>query len=144
MVQQLLNRRKTDILHDWCDSINDLSDIKIVTNHILSPKYWLRINYYYAHIIYGPYNMAYDLYNTVTVMLVTSWCFVTLWWWLIWDVGVRIIMLVTFFVMLVQCIKSVTNILNLSPTHLVSNIRHQHRCNHIIPLWSFSRWDKIS
>ena len=26
---------------------------------------------------------------------------VTLWWWLIWDVGDRIIMLVTFFVMLV-------------------------------------------
>ena len=25
--------------------------------------------------------------------------------------------------------ESVTNILNLSPTHLVSNIRHQHRCN---------------
>ena len=28
-----------------------------------------------------------------------------------------------------QCIKSVTNISNLSPTHLLSNIRHQHRCN---------------
>ena len=28
-----------------------------------------------------------------------------------------------------QCIKSVTNISNLSPTHLVSNIRHQHQCN---------------
>ena len=26
---------------------------------------------------------------------------VTLWWWLIWDVGDRIIILVTFFVMLV-------------------------------------------
>ena len=26
---------------------------------------------------------------------------VTLWWWLIWDVGGRIIMLATFFVMLV-------------------------------------------
>ena len=26
---------------------------------------------------------------------------VTLWWWLIWDVGDRIIMLATFFVMLV-------------------------------------------
>ena len=25
--------------------------------------------------------------------------------------------------------ESVTNISNLSPTHLVSNIRHQHRCN---------------
>ena len=47
-------------------------------------------------------------------------------------------MLVTFFVMLVifamykighQHPESVTNISNLSPTHLVSNIRHQHRCN---------------
>ena len=28
-----------------------------------------------------------------------------------------------------QCIKSVTNISNLSPTHLVYNIRHQHQCN---------------
>ena len=46
----------------------------------------------------------------------------------------RIIMLVTFFVILVifpvyQHPESVTNISNLSPTHLVSNIRHQHRCN---------------
>ena len=31
-----------------------------------------------------------------------------------------------------QCIKSVTNISNLSPTHLVSNIRHQHRCNRFL------------
>jgi len=29
-----------------------------------------------------------------------------------------------------QCIKSVTNILNLSPTHFVSNICHYHRCHH--------------
>ena len=38
-------------------------------------------------------------------------------------------MLATFFIMLVifQCIKSVTNILNLSPTHFVFNIRPQHR-----------------
>ena len=27
--------------------------------------------------------------------------------------------------------ESVTNISNLSPTHLVSNIRHQHRCSRI-------------
>ena len=27
--------------------------------------------------------------------------------------------------------KTVTNILKLSPTHFVSNIRHQHRCSHI-------------
>jgi len=31
---------------------------------------------------------------------------------------------------LFQCIKSVTNISNLSPTHLISNIRHQHRCDY--------------
>ena len=63
---------------------------------------------------------------------------VTLWWWLIWDVGGRIIMLATFFVMLMilywicyQHPKSITNISNLSPTHLVYNIRHQHRCYRI-------------
>ena len=72
-------------------------------------------------------------YRMVTVMLVTSLC-----WWL-YD-GDWFQMLVAeslcwrlFFVMLVifQCIKSVTNISNLSQTHLVSNIRHQHRCNPI-------------
>ena len=36
-----------------------------------------------------------NLSKWVTVMLVTSLC-----WWLIWDVGGRIIMLATFFVML--------------------------------------------
>ena len=50
----------------------------------------------------------------VIVMLVTALC-----WWLYdgdcWWFS--------------QCIKSVTNISNLLPTHLVSNIRHQHRCN---------------
>ena len=59
-------------------------------------------------------------------------------WWLIGDVDDRIIMLATFFVMLVifsmyqirhQHSESITNIWNLSPTHLVSKIRHQHRCN---------------
>jgi len=36
-----------------------------------------------------------------------------------------------------QNLKSVTNILNLSPTHFVSNICHQHRCHHIMILkWS--------
>ena len=41
-----------------------------------------------------------------------------------------IIMFATFFVMLLIFVnvKSVTNILNLSP-HFVSNIRHQHRCH---------------
>ena len=47
-------------------------------------------------------------------------------------------MLATFFVILVifpmylighKHPESVTNISKLSPTHLVSNIRHQHRCN---------------
>ena len=33
-----------------------------------------------------------------------------------------------------QCTKSVTNISNLSPTHLASNIRHQHQCNLFSPL----------
>ena len=67
----------------------------------------------------------------MTVMLVTLLC-----WRLIWDVGGRIIMLLIFFVMLVilsmylighQHPESVTNISNLSPTHLASNFRHQHR-----------------
>ena len=57
----------------------------------------------------------------------------TLWWWLIWDIGSRIVMLATFFIMLVifsmylighQHPEPITDILNLSPTHLVSNIRH--------------------
>ena len=54
-----------------------------------------------------------------------------LWWWPIQDVGDRIIMLATFFVILAifQCIKSVINILNLSSTHFVYKIRHQHRCH---------------
>ena len=55
---------------------------------------------------------------------------VTLWWLLIWDLGGIIIMLATFplFWWFSHCIKS-------SPTsqtchqHLVSTIRHQHRCN---------------
>ena len=59
----------------------------------------------------------------------------TLWWWLISDVGGRIIMLATFFVMSVtffvmsvfsQRIKSVTNILNRS---LTSKTCHQHICS---------------
>ena len=72
----------------------------------------------------------------VTVMLVTSLC-----WWL-YD-GDRFEMLVAeslcwrlfslcwwFF----QFIKSVTNISNLLPTYLVSNIHHQHQCNRRRPL----------
>ena len=52
-------------------------------------------------------------------------------------------MLVTFFVMLMiisiyqighQHPELVTNISNLSPTHLVCNIRHQHRCNRFLPI----------
>ena len=40
-----------------------------------------------------------------------------------------------------QCIKSATNISNLSPIHLVSNIRHQHRCNLAILVTEFGcRW----
>ena len=74
--------------------------------------------------------------NSVTVMLVTTLC----WWphdgdWfemlvadlLCW----RLISLCCWFS---QCIKSVTNISYLSSTHLVSNIRHQHRCNRFQPM----------
>ena len=57
------------------------------------------------------------------VMLVTSW------WWLISEVAGRIIIWRLYW-WFSQCIKSVTNISNLSPTHFVNNIRHQHRCNH--------------
>ena len=62
------------------------------------------------------------------IYVITSWfgdsdvgdivMLVTLWWWPIWDVGARITILVTFSVISVifECIKSVTNILNRSPT----------------------------
>ena len=44
-------------------------------------------------------------------------------WWQNYYVG-------DFFIMLtILCIKSVTNISKLSPTHFVSNIHHQHRCS---------------
>ena len=33
--------------------------------------------------------------------------------------------------------KTVTNILKLSPTHFVSNIRHQHRFRRVVPLQNF-------
>ena len=65
--------------------------------------------------------------NLVTVMLVTEslyWSLFSLCWW--------------FF----KCIKSVTNILNLSSTHLVSKIRQQHQCNPwiFVSLEMFSAW----
>jgi len=44
---------------------------------------------------------------------------VTLWWWLIWDVGGRIIMLATFF----RYVGDFLNVLNWSST---SGIGHQH------------------
>ena len=71
------------------------------------------------------YNLHLRPTLVVTVMLVTSW------WWLTSDVGGRIIMLATLSLCwwFSQCIKSVTNIQKLSPTHLVCNIRHQHRCD---------------
>jgi len=46
--------------------------------------------------------------------------------------------------------ESVTNIWNLSPTHLVSNIRHQHRCNPEVQSDSdnigtgWSRWNRCN
>ena len=66
---------------------------------------------------------------------------VTLWWWLIWDVGATNLVakslcwrLFTLCWWFSQYIKLVTNILNRSPTHLVSNIRHRHRCNQNIDI----------
>ena len=57
----------------------------------------------------------------------------TLWWWLTWNVGDRIIMLATFLSCscFFQCIKSVINVSNLS-THLVPNIRHQHKWTYTV------------
>ena len=72
---------------------------------------------------------------------------VTLWWWLISDVGGRFIMLATFFVILVifpmykighQHPESVTKISNLSPTHSVSKIRPQYQYNQVSYFWSKS------
>ena len=67
----------------------------------------------------------------VTVMLVTSLC-----WWLYDGDWFEMLVaeslcwwLFSLYWWFSLCIKSVTNISNLSPTHLVSNIRHQHRCN---------------
>ena len=59
----------------------------------------------------------------LTVMLVTSLC-----WWPILDVGGRIIMLASFSLCwwFFQCIKSVTYIVNRSPTSLTC---HQHICS---------------
>ena len=74
-------------------------------------------------------------------------------WWPIWDVGGRIIMLATFFVMLViftiyqighQHPESVTDILNWSPTHLVSSVRHQHQCNHDADIISVQIWHLLN
>ena len=58
---------------------------------------------------------------------------VTLRWWRIWDVGGRIIILATFFRH--QHSESVTNISNLSPTHLVSNIHVTHFDPKLRPRW---------
>ena len=61
---------------------------------------------------------------------------VTLWWLYDWfemlvaeSLCWRLFSLCWWFS---QCIKSVTNISNLSPTHLVFIIRHQHRCNYLV------------
>ena len=69
--------------------------------------------------------------NSGTMILVTSLC-----WWLYdcdWfqmlvakSLCWRLFSLCWWFS---QWIKSVTNMLNRSSTHVVSNIRHQHRCN---------------
>ena len=70
----------------------------------------------------------YSLTQFTTVTLVTFWCC-----WL--TVGDNLRMLATEFIsrwhfwMLVPDAYTVTNIFKLSPTHFVSNIRHQHRCS---------------
>ena len=65
-------------------------------------------------------------------MLVTSLC-----WWLYdsdrFEILVAELLCWRLFSLcwwFFQCIKSVTNIFNWSPTHLVSKIRHQHQCDH--------------
>ena len=58
----------------------------------------------------------------MTVMLVTSFR----WWLYDWFEMLVAESLCWWFS---QCIKSATNISKLSPTYLVSNICHQHRCN---------------
>ena len=63
--------------------------------------------------------------NEVSVMLVT-WG-----WWQFIDVGDRTLLLVATFFMSVTKMAQIVNILKLSSTHFVSNIRHQNRCSHI-------------
>ena len=60
------------------------------------------------------------------------------------DVG-DIFMLVTFPMYYIghQHPESVTNISNLSPTHLVINIRHRHKCNPTSYMWHFLQIFKI-
>ena len=70
----------------------------------------------------------------VTVMLVTyswwRWC-----WWASFDVGEIFWMLVPDVniekgcMLVAKMVKTVINIVELSPTHFVFNIRHQHQCN---------------
>ena len=67
----------------------------------------------------------------VTVMLVTSlykWLYHGDWFQML-VVETLCWRLFSLWLWFLQYIKSVTNISNLSPTHLVSNIRHQHRFN---------------
>ena len=70
------------------------------------------------------------------VMMVGDFMMVTDWrcWWQNHYVGDFFRYVGDFF----QCIKSVINILNLSPTHFVSNIRRQHRCHPEDVIWSVS------
>ena len=70
----------------------------------------------------------------VTVMLVTyswwRWC-----WWASFDVGEIFWILVPDVniekgcMLVAKMVKTVINIVELSPTHFVFNIRHQHQCN---------------
>ena len=80
-----------------------------------------------------------------TVMLMTLWC-----WWL--TVGDNFggywcptLMLRDAYVnanvkrmLVTEMTKTVTNILKLSPTHFVSNIRQKHRCNRSSSSWTIN------
>ena len=128
------------LVYNWtCSGDRDGTDFRpiwtvrmYILNHLRFYRtYHQRCFNIFQQIDFWVRQIAYFMWvYLVTVMLVTTLC-----WW--FTDGDRFKMLVTeslcwrllslcwwFF----QCIKSVTNILNLLPTHFVSNIRRQHQC----------------
>ena len=95
------------------------SDVELLLKHVVTDV--IITNIKIVHLNFGDSDVS-DI-----VMLVT------LWWWLIWDVGCRNIILATFFVMLVifsmyqighEHLKPVTNTFGLqhpSPTTIIYN-----------------------